>query len=131
MQYAKADELHAQEKFEEAIAALGDDVESKAPALVKRSRWTCDIGVRTEDMAEKERLFRCALEDARKAAEKAPDNFEAWKALAIVKGRLQACVGVSEKVQLGKEVRENIDRALELCPDDCASWTVLGAWHTG
>ena len=22
-------------------------------------------------------------------------------------------------------------RALELQPDDCASWTVLGAWHVG
>lgn len=131
MEYAKADELHAQEKFQEAIAALGDDVEDKASALVKRSRWTVDIGTRTEGVGEKEKLFRAALADANKAAEKAPDNFEAWKALAIVKGRLQACVGVAEKVQLGKEVKENIDKALELRPDDCASWTVLGAWHAG
>ncbi len=49
----------------------------------------------------------------------------------IGKGRLQEHAGVPEKVQLGKELREHIDRALELQPDDCASWTILGAWHVG
>jgi hypothetical protein len=30
-----------------------------------------------------------------------------------------------------QEVKENIEKALELNPDDGASWHVLGMWHTG
>ncbi len=127
----RAIELHAAGKYEEAIASLGDDVERKAPALAKRCRWAVDMAELLEDTAEKEKLFRKALGDAAKGAELEPGNFEIYKALAIGKGRLQGCVGISEKVQLAKEVKEDIDRALELNPEDSACWTVLGCWHTG
>ena len=40
-------------------------------------------------------------------------------------------VGTNEKVALTKEVKENIEKALELNPEDGASWHVLGMWHTG
>lgn len=35
------------------------------------------------------------------------------------------------QVALTKEVKENIEKALALNPDDGASWHVLGMWHTG
>jgi hypothetical protein len=38
---AQAIALHLEEKYEDAIAALGDDIENKAPSLVKRSRCLC------------------------------------------------------------------------------------------
>ena len=41
MYLAQAIALHLEEKYEDAIAALGDDIENKAPSLVKRSRWLC------------------------------------------------------------------------------------------
>ena len=40
-------------------------------------------------------------------------------------------VGTNEKVALTKEVKENIEKALELNPEDGASWHVLGMWHAG
>ena len=38
LQVAEAEALHVEGKFAEAIAALGDDIESNAPLLIKRSR---------------------------------------------------------------------------------------------
>ena len=49
----------------------------------------CVVRERRHVQEAKDKLFRAALVDAAKAAELEPNNFEAHKALAIGKGRLQ------------------------------------------
>mmetsp|Transcript_99885 Transcript_99885/g.161028 ORF Transcript_99885/g.161028 Transcript_99885/m.161028 type:complete len:153 (+) Transcript_99885:3-461(+) len=122
-EYAQAEALYVEGKFQEAILALGDDVETNSSSLFRRAKWSMDIGIRTDNAGEKEKILRGAVADATKASQVDPASFEAWRVMAVSKGRLQACCGVTEKLQLGKELRENIDRALELNPDDFASHT--------
>jgi tetratricopeptide (TPR) repeat protein len=124
-----ADGLHKDGKIKEAIDALGAMEESDS--FVRRSRWTVDLSDSVADKDARLKILKGADEDAAKAIEMDEKNFAAWKAAAIVKGKMQKCVGTNEKVALTKEVKENIEKALELNPEDGASWHVLGMWHTG
>ena len=129
MSFAVADDLHVTGKIREAIEALGS-VES-SDSYARRSRWTVDLSEQESDKDAKLKVLKAAEADALKAIDLDANNFAAWKAAAIVKGKLQKCVGTNEKVALTKEVKENIEKALELNPEDGASWHVLGMWHTG
>ena len=97
--FEKADELHAAGKIKEAIAELG--AMEGSDSYVRRSRWTVDI---SESMDKDSRLpvLKEAEADALRAVELDANNFAAWKAAAIVKGKMQKCVGTNEKVALTK-----------------------------
>jgi hypothetical protein len=99
MSFEKADELHAAGKIKEAIAELG--AMEGSDSYVRRSRWTVDI---SESMDKDARLpvLKEAEADALRAVELDANNFAAWKAAAIVKGKMQKCVGTNEKVALTK-----------------------------
>ena len=95
--FAAADELHAAGKIQEAIDALGQMDGSES--YVRRARWTVDLA---EDEANKEArlaVLKRAEADALKAVEMDEKNFAAWKATAIVKGKMQKCVGTNEKAR--------------------------------
>eukprot|EP00960_Hanusia_phi_P077773 768740-Hanusia_phi.AAC.1 len=69
---------------------------------------------------------RVAEKTALLSVEKDPTIHETHKAVAITKGKLQNFVGMAEKVRLAKEVKEYIEKSLEIRPTDSASWHVLG-----
>ena len=100
MQFDQADELHAAGQIREAIDALG--AMEGSGAYVRRSRWTVDLSENETDKEAKLKVLKGAEADALKAVELDGDNFAAWKAAAIVKGKMQKCVGTNEKVALTK-----------------------------
>lgn len=128
MSFDVADGLHKDGKIKEAIDALAME---ESDSYVRRSRWTVDLSESVSDKDARLTILKGADEDAAKAIQMDDKNFAAWKAAAIVKGKMQKCVGTNEKVALTKEVKENIEKALELNPEDGASWHVLGMWHAG
>lgn len=100
MSFEKADELHAAGKIREAIDALG--AIDGSDSYVRRSRWTVDLSENEADKDAKLTVLKGAEADALKAVELDTNNFAAYKAAAIVKGKMQKCVGTNEKVALTK-----------------------------
>uniref|UniRef100_A0A7S0EJT4 Regulator of microtubule dynamics protein 1 n=1 Tax=Hanusia phi TaxID=3032 RepID=A0A7S0EJT4_9CRYP len=127
--YEQADELHAKGELQAAIDLLGSD--ESAFALYRKARWSCDMVDLMEDAKNKEEILRVAEKTALLSVEKDPTIHETHKAVAITKGKLQNFVGMAEKVRLAKEVKEYIEKSLEIRPTDSASWHVLGMWHAG
>ncbi|MEJ2199761.1 MAG: hypothetical protein P8X63_01910 [Desulfuromonadaceae bacterium] len=82
-----------------------------------------------EDDAQKDKLLRQAEQLARQAVTVAPNNDEGYKWLAIVLGARAADCSIGDQVRLSREVRENVEKALVLEPDDDISLLVLSRWH--
>lgn len=81
------------------------------------------------DCSQKQTLLRQAEQWARQAVTVAPKDDEGYKWLAIVLGMRAADSSVGEQVKLSREVRENIEKALDLQPDDDISLLVFSRWH--
>ncbi|EKX45588.1 hypothetical protein GUITHDRAFT_138813 [Guillardia theta CCMP2712] len=127
--FEQADELYSKGELQAAIDLLGAD--DSASALYRKARWSCDVADQTKDAKEKERILRLAEKDALLSVEKGPTMHETYRTVAVAKGKLQELVGMTEKVKLAKEIKEYVEKALEIKPTDGGSWHVLGMWHAG
>lgn len=78
---------------------------------------------------EKRRLGREAMEYARRAVEKAPNDAMARLSLAIVLGRLAQVERPREKMEYSREVLREAEMAARLDPRLDYAWHVLGRWH--
>lgn len=128
----KAVALHNNSNVDEAIGVLTEGLEQfpeAAELLWRRARWRCVVAETIPNKEEAMALFKLAEKDARDSLLGGEDNFACWKAVAIVVGKIAKFSRLSDKVKNSREVKDSIEKAIELNPNDSASHHVLGVWH--
>jgi len=128
--YAKFDDHMALEHYQAALKLEPNN----AQALWKASRAMVDIAdvIPATDKDVKERqqkLYTDATALAREAAKAAPNDTWAHFQLAAANGKRLLMLGKKEQINASKEVRAEIDKALELDPTNHLAWHALGRWH--
>lgn len=123
--YASFDNRNAAEFYTLALKADSTNYE----ATWKLSRAYVDMGEKLEKQSDRTRFYKKAEELARKAIELNPQGSKGHLYLSIALGRVALDAGPKERVQLSKEIKAEVDKALELDPNDDIAWHVLGRWH--
>ena len=75
------------------------------------------------------KLFKKSEDYARAAIKRAPDCSDGYKWLAIALGAQKKYLDMQTRVRQSREIKENIDKAIELDPEDDISYLVLSRWH--
>lgn len=96
-----------------------------AIALVNVGKQTPD----NEKNRARDSLYRQAEVYARRAVRLAPEDADAHFAVALAVGKVSLTLGAKQRVQNGKEIREQALRALEINPGHDGAWHVLGRWN--
>ena len=127
-----ADSLWQAGQFEaslEQLEALREAGPADADVLWRIARAKGDLGEEAEEDDEKETWYRAALEDAHAAVEADSMSADASLTQAIAAGRVGLISGTKEKVELSREVKESVDRAIELDPEKALAYHVRGRWN--
>ena len=107
----------------ETSAALKDEV------LWRKARAHYELArISREDEGRSAHLNRAEY-FARQAIAAAPQSDEGYKWLAIALGARAEHADVKTQIGLSRRIRENIEKALALDPDDDISQLVLSRWH--
>ena len=80
---------------------------------------------------EKLSLGSTAVNYAKRAATLNPDDPEAQLAVAISYGKMEPFESNREKFEAVHIIKNAVDRAIQLDPNNDLSWHVLGRWHEG
>ena len=78
---------------------------------------------------DQEKQFIRVREMLQAFTKKYPDNAQGFAQLAQVSGKLALFKGNREKIELGKDTKDAVDRALELNPKLGLGHAVLGVWN--
>lgn len=78
---------------------------------------------------EKLRLGGMALGYAERAVALAPRNAEAQLSVAISYGKMLPFMATKDQIEASYHIKDSVDRALELDPNNDLAWHVLGRWH--
>jgi len=113
-----------------AAAELAEVEETSAALSFSARSYLTDVMAATPGTAEME-LVRKAESAARRSLALDPDNVEALVQLATSIGLLAVDSGPLDAhfSGLGKQVRDNLERALEVDPNDPWALSILGGWH--
>jgi tetratricopeptide (TPR) repeat protein len=98
-------------------------------AAWKISRAYVDIGETFEDKETRKEHYKKGEDFARKAVKIYPEGSKGHLYLSISLGRVALDAGKKEQVRLSKEIKIEVDKALELDPNDDIALHVLGRWH--
>jgi tetratricopeptide (TPR) repeat protein len=128
--YAIFDDAKALEHYQAALKLEPANYE----ALWKASRAMVDIAdiIPATDKDVKERqqkLYTDATELARKAVAANPKDTWGHFQLAASNGKRLLMLGKKEQINASKEVRAEIDKAIELDPSNHLAYHALGRWH--
>jgi Tfp pilus assembly protein PilF len=123
--YSKFNNESALKNFQKAFELSPQNYE----AAWKTSRSYVDIGEVKTDKKDRKLFFQKGLDFANKAVEIDSQGSKGylWKSIAL--GRVALDASKKEQVRLSKEVKKNVEKALELDPNDDFAWHVLGRWH--
>jgi len=114
----------AREAYAEAAKAEPGDV----TLLCRLSRACSELGETQKGDAQRE-TWAEAVRNAREAVRLAPDSASPHVWLAVALGRQALREGPRSKLALSKEIKSEVDRALELNPGIGRAWHVLAVWN--
>ena len=98
-------------------------------AAWKICRAYVDIGEVKQDKNERKMYYQKGSNYADKAIEINPEGSKGYLFSSIALGRVALDAGKKEQVRLSKEIKAQVDKSLELNPNDDIAWHVLGRWH--
>jgi len=134
--YQSVDQMLAQGQNQQAfemLQALPDDSGDREETLWRMARVQYEIGrlLETDDKDDDRALvfYREAEKYARATIAEAPGKSEGYKWLAIILGVKMKYGDIESQVRQTWEIKENIDKAIALAPDDDISYLVLSRWH--
>jgi tetratricopeptide (TPR) repeat protein len=78
---------------------------------------------------EKLRLGHLALDYSRRAAAFGPQDGDAQLATAITLGKMLPYLPTKEQVAASPKIKESVDKALRIDPNNDTAWHVLGRWN--
>lgn len=106
-----------------------DEFRRQGAALSQRAYDQYELGRASEDEQVRSVHFRRAERFAQQAIEVYPQGDEGYKWLAVALGAQAEDANVKTQILLSRRVKENIEKALSLDPDDDISLLVLSRWH--
>jgi len=128
----KSDQLFARGKFSKSRHILDRLLKSHpddAAVLWRMSRHMINDGDGTDDSEKKERYYRRSVEYSEAAVKADPKDADARAYLAASYGSFAMFAGGKEKVKLANRIRDELDEALRLDPDNQVALTIYGTWH--
>jgi tetratricopeptide (TPR) repeat protein len=128
--YAQFDDQQALAQYQEALKLEPANYE----ALWKASRAMVDIAdvipATDKDVKERQKkLYTEATSLAKKAVAANPDDTWGHFQLAASNGKRLLLLGKKEQIEASKAVRAEIDKAIELDPENDLAFHALGRWH--
>ncbi|KAL6732851.1 hypothetical protein Aduo_003566 [Ancylostoma duodenale] len=99
--------------------------------LWRLARVVCEKAKLSKDETERKSLMYEAYALVQKAVEKEPKDgcFGAHKWYAILLDYIGEIEGNKSRIQKSYEVKEHLERALQICSSDATTWHILGIWH--
>ncbi len=98
-------------------------------ALWKCSELSSRIGARQTDKEKMRPYFIAARNYAAAAIRVNPNSSEANCAMGFALGRVSGVSSTKERVELAKDVKAYIDKAIQLDPNNFRAWHILGRWN--
>lgn len=95
----------------------------------RKARAQYEMGRLAESGEKAMVFFQEAEKQARNAVELAPDQSEGYKWLAIALGAQAKYTDTETQVRQSREIKESIEKAINLDPDDDIAYLVLSRWH--
>jgi len=128
--YAKFDDQKALEHYQEALKIEPNNYE----ALWKASRAKVDIAdvIPATDKDAKDRqmkLYSEGTEYAKKAIAANPNDTWGHFQFTAALGKKLLMLGKKEQIDGAKQIRQEIDKAIELDPNNDLAFHALGRWH--
>lgn len=124
--YGRRDATRAREQY---LAALAADPQSLG-ALWRLARVESELGEETKGQPGKE-LLVSAVAHGRQAVKIAPDSALSHTWLAVALGRQALREGPKTKLALSKELKAEVDRAIQLDPASGRAYHLRAAWNRG
>lgn len=128
----EADALYDSYLIDNAYSILRRWGSSDCSELLWRlARVLCEKAKLSKVKSEKEALMYEAFAVVQKAIEKEPKDgcFGAHKWYAILLDYIGEIEGNKSRIQKSYEVKEHLERALQICSSDATTWHILGIWH--
>jgi len=128
--YAVFDDAKALEHYQAALALEPANYE----ALWKASRAMVDIAdvipATDKDIKERQKkMYTDATALARKAVAANPNDTWGHFQLAAANGKRLLLLGKKEQIEASKQVRDQIEKAIELDPTNHLAYHAYGRWH--
>lgn len=123
------DQLLNHGENQQALQLLQELPETAAGKLWREARVQYEMGRLAESESQRMEFFRQAEKYARSAIATDSDNSENYKWLAIALGAQSKYSATRDQIHQSREIKENIDKSLELNPDDDISYLVLSRWN--
>jgi len=126
----KAFERKFQAKDALPLYLSAEKVEPKNPQLLVRiARQYRYLMTDASDNQEKLRLGYIALDYSTRAAACGPKDCDAQLAPAITLGKMLPYLPRKEQVSASPRIKESVDKALAIDPQNDTAWHVLGRWN--
>lgn len=123
--YAKSDLTRAVEAYRAARKADPQNYE----ATWRMARAINDQGILMKRSAEQKALYLEAQSLAQEAVKLDPKGSKGYLFLSIAEGNVGLFEGGKKKVELGKDVKVQAEKAIELNPKEDLAYHVLGIWN--
>lgn len=127
--YAQFDDQKAFEHYQEALKLEPQNYE----ALWKASRACVDIAdvmpAGDKDAAKRQKLYSDGTNYAKKAVAANPNDTWGHFQIAAALGKKLLMLGKKEQIDGSKQIRAEIDKAIELDPNNDLAYHALGRWH--
>lgn len=126
-----ADRYYAAINYDEAIATCERALTTAPgnPDLLWRLARTLIAMGEVAEGERREKMFRAAEESARRCVEVDSLLPEGHTWLAAALGNIASYEGSKTKVRLANQIRQHLDIALALNPDDDVALSILGSFH--
>jgi tetratricopeptide (TPR) repeat protein len=128
---AEGDQHYAAAKLVDARVAYFEAVQQNPghyAALCRLSRSESELG-ELQKGDEQRGTRAAAIEHARAAIKAAPDSAAGHVWLAVALGRQALGEGPKTKLALSREIKSEVDRAIQLDPNIGRAWHVLAMWN--
>jgi tetratricopeptide (TPR) repeat protein len=102
---------------------------NSASLLLRIARQYRHLMVDATTREEKLRLGGIGLDFALRASALWPNDSEAQLSPAISYGKMVPLQGIKEQIESARRIKDAVDKAIKLDPDNDLAWDVLGRWN--
>lgn len=113
----------------EILQNLPENDPNPEESLWRKARTQYEMGRLSESAKNARNYFLSAEKYSREAIAAAPEKADGYKWLAISLGAQAKYSDTKNQIRQSREVKENIERAISIAPEDDLAYLVLSRWH--